>query len=161
MLIFVSFVFVDFRFVQLRYRDFCRARKPDPSNHAFSFIARFLRLPLDLIDFSKLPEPTHPNFQPPQTSSYPLLQIKRTFSPRSLHTNIIKNSRKTILNKKALNNSSSMILGGTSVFFVVVCSKTPKTWIFIRFNSNQQIQFFKLILGLLTGRWLSFKRLSQ
>ena len=55
-------------------------------NQALSFIARFLALPLDLTDFSKPPEPTHPKSQPPQTSSYLLLHSKWTFPyPRSIH----------------------------------------------------------------------------
>ena len=32
--------------------------------------------PFDLTDFSKALEPTHPKFQSPQTSSYPVIQIK-------------------------------------------------------------------------------------
>ena len=40
----------------------------------------------------------------PQNIFIPLLNIKWTFPyPRALHTNIIKNSRKTILNKKPNN----------------------------------------------------------
>ena len=44
-----------------------------------------------------------------------------------------------------------MILGGTSVFFVVFCSKTPKLRLFIVFNSNQEIQFFDTYLGPFDG----------
>ena len=50
---------------------------------------------------------------------------------------------------------SRIVLGGTSAFFVIVCSKTPKSMVFINRNSNQQIQFLELILGLLTGPCLS------
>ena len=36
--------------------------------------------PFDLTDFSKALEPTHPKFQSPQTSSYPVIQIKWSFT---------------------------------------------------------------------------------
>ena len=96
---------VDFCCVYLRCPDLRKESQPSSCNQALSFIDRFSAFPFDLTDFSQLPEPTHPTFHPsPKTPSYLLLQIKWTFPyPRSLHTNIIKKSRKTILNKKPNN----------------------------------------------------------
>ena len=66
---------VDFCCVYLRCPDLRKASQPGSCNQALSFIDRFYAFPLDLTDFSKFPEPTHPTFHP---------------SPKHLHTSFSK-----------------------------------------------------------------------
>ena len=48
-------------------------------------------------------------------------------------------------------------MGVPAHFSSFFCSKTPKSMVFIDRNSNQQIQFLELILGLLTGPCLGLR----
>ena len=91
---------VDFCCIQSRCRDLFKASQPGWCDQGLSSIFRFYVLSLDR--FFKVPR-ANTKFQPP-SKSYPLLYINWSFPyPRSLHKNIIKNNRKTILNRKPNN----------------------------------------------------------
>ena len=96
---------VNFCCVQLRCRDICKASQLGSCNQAlsspvYSQILHPLPWPHRFVDAPRTHKHTH-NFSPPSTSSYPLLYIKWTLLyPCSLHTNIIQNNQKTILNRK-------------------------------------------------------------
>ena len=98
-----------------------RASQPASCNQALSSIARFYALFLDLTDFFKVPRTHTQNFSPPPptpatTSSYLRLYIKWTCTyPRSLHTSIIKNNRKT----KTWTESLTKFKISTSMFSTI------------------------------------------
>ena len=89
-------------FVAFNYGAGFSAKRASPAHET-----RAYPLSLDLTDFSKLPL-MHTKFRTPLPSQHlhtPFSILNEIWpNPCSLYTNIIKNKRKTILNKKKLNN---------------------------------------------------------
>ena len=96
---------VDFCCVKLRCRDLCKANQPCSCNRAHSSIARFYTLLLTSPVFQSLRAHTQ-NFTPPPPNIFtPAVSISNELLALScsLHTDIIKNKRKRVPNRKPNN----------------------------------------------------------